>query len=177
MPPLPTPHSSARWLEYGRADHEGIWNATMIIVSKGHLLAEDQTKNYTRSHVLCVFCLCHLRLRAPPHIQDTRAGVGEQYSRLSRTEQHQAPYSRSHQRSSTIRATRTPFFHSRDMSALGVVEGERYTCGPGYSLSHATTSPTLHQGIGGGDQDSGIGLIVDRVIKCDMYSNVAVLWR
>jgi hypothetical protein len=46
MPPLPTPRSSARWLAYGRVDPEGIWNATMIVVSGGHLLAQDQTENY-----------------------------------------------------------------------------------------------------------------------------------
>lgn len=75
MPPLPTPHSSARWLAYGRADLEGIWNATMIIVSKGYLLAEDQTKNYTRCYVLCVCCLCHLRLRALPAYKTPGMGL------------------------------------------------------------------------------------------------------
>lgn len=57
MPPLPTPRSSARWLAYGRADLEGIWNATMIIVSRGHLLAQDQTENRIGCYVLCLFRL------------------------------------------------------------------------------------------------------------------------
>lgn len=45
MPLLPTPHSSARWLACGRVDLEGIWNATMITISRGHVLAQDQTGN------------------------------------------------------------------------------------------------------------------------------------
>lgn len=141
MPPLPTPHSSARWLAYGRDDLEGIWNATMIIVSRGHLLARDQIENRIRCYVLCLFRILPSQAQSSPRIQDTRAGIGE-YSRLSRTEQHQAPYSRSHQRSSRIRATRTPFCSFDGCLRCGW-RRERCTCGPVfaftcYNVTHVT---------------------------------------
>jgi hypothetical protein len=132
MPPLPTPRSSARWLAYGRADLEGIWNATMIIVSRGHLLAQDQTENRIRCYVLCLFRLLPSQAQSSPRMQDTQARIGEQYSRLSRTEQHQAPYSRSHQQSSTVQATRTPFLFSFERYVCVVAGGGRGAhAGPG----------------------------------------------
>jgi hypothetical protein len=124
MPPLPTPRSSARWLAYERVDPEGIWNATMIVVSGGHLLAR-------KLHLmLCLVGLFFFAISSsdPPHTKYPGLECNTHVSPKLSNIKHHIP-----DRTNNVPQTEPPgpHFYLRGMCLRCGWWKERCTCGPG----------------------------------------------